>query len=156
MHLFTKAVPPGALAVVLLSLAACSDPNTVKLEDYGTRDVTLPGGQLIHAEVASTQSQMQRGLMFRTSLTPDRGMLFLFAKEDSHTFWMFQTLIPLDMIWMDSNNRIVEISENTPPCKTEAAQCPSYGGHEPALFVLELSGGSVARYHLKTGQVIRF
>jgi uncharacterized membrane protein (UPF0127 family) len=145
-----------AVFALLFSLAACSDANTVKLEDFGTRDVTLPGGQVIHAEIASTQPQVERGLMFRTTLAPDRGMLFLFPKEDSYTFWMFQTLIPLDMIWMDSNRRIVEMSTNTPPCKTEAAQCPSYGGHEPALFVLELNAGSAARFHLKTGDVIRF
>lgn len=142
--------------VLMLSLAACGDPDTVKLEDYGTRNVTLPGGELIHAEVASTQPQVQKGLMFRTSLAPDRGMLFLFSKEDSLPFWMFQTLIPLDIIWMDSDKKIVEISADTPPCKTEASQCPQYGGNQPALFVLELPAGSVARYHLRTGQTIRF
>jgi hypothetical protein len=142
--------------VLMLSSAACGDPDTVKLEDYGTRDVTLPGGELIHAEVVSTQAQVQKGLMFRKSLAPDRGMLFLFSKEDSLQFWMFQTLIPLDIIWMDSDKKIVEISADTPPCKTEASQCPQYGGHEPALFVLELPAGSVARYHLRTGQTIRF
>jgi uncharacterized membrane protein (UPF0127 family) len=150
----------SAMAVIafvsMLSSAACGDPDTVKLEDYGTRDVTLPGGELIHAEVASTQAQVQKGLMFRTSLAPDRGMLFLFSKEDSLQFWMFQTLIPLDIIWIDSDKKIVEISADTPPCKTEASQCPQYGGHEPALFVLELPAGSVARYHLQTGQTIRF
>ena len=145
-----------AALALLLSLAACSDPNTVRLEDFGTRDITLPGGQVIHAEIASTQQQVQRGLMFRTSLAPDRGMLFMFSKEERQTFWMFQTLIPLDIIWMDSNKRIVEVSTDTPPCKTEAARCPTYGGHEPALFVLELAAGSVARYHLKTGDAIRF
>jgi uncharacterized membrane protein (UPF0127 family) len=142
--------------VLMLSPAACGDPDTVRLEDYGTRDVTLPRGELIHAEVASTQPQVQKGLMFRKSLAPDRGMLFLFSKEDSLQFWMFQTLIPLDIIWMDSDKKIVEISADTPPCKTEASQCPQYGGHEPALFVLELPAGSVARYHLQTGQTIRF
>jgi uncharacterized protein len=144
------------LVLSTLLLAACHDPNTVKLEDFGTREVTLPGGKVIRAEIASTQAQVEHGLMFRTSLAPDRGMLFVFSKEEALTFWMFQTLIPLDMIWMDSNKHIVEISENTPPCKTEAAQCPQYGGHEPALFVLELNAGSVAKYHLKTGDVLQF
>jgi uncharacterized membrane protein (UPF0127 family) len=153
-----RLVSPFCLAALalLFTLAACSDPNTVRLEDYGTRDVTLPGGQVIRAEVASTQQQVERGLMFRTSLAPDRGMLFLFSKEEPLTFWMFQTLIPLDIIWMDSNRHIVEISPDTPPCKTEAAECPNYGGHVPALFVLELAAGSVAKHHLKTGDVIRF
>ena len=157
MRIVTTALSPLALLALLFSLAACSDPNTVRLEDFGTRDVTLPGGQVIRAEIASTQAQVQHGLMFRTSLAPDRGMLFLFSKEEALTFWMFQTLIPLDIIWMDSNKHIVEISANTPPCKAASSgQCPVYGGHEPALFVLELNAGLVARYHLKTGDVIRF
>lgn len=145
-----------ALGALLFSLAACSDPNTVKLEDYNTRDVTLPGGEAIHAEVVSTQAQVEKGLMFRTSLAPDRGMLFLFSKEGPQTFWMYQTLIPLDIIWMDSNKRMVEIVTGAPPCRTEAAQCPNFGGNAPSLFVLEVPAGSVARYHLKVGDVIRF
>jgi uncharacterized membrane protein (UPF0127 family) len=145
-----------AVSALVFSLAACSDPNTVKLEDFNTRDVGLPGGQTIHAEVVSTQQQVEKGLMFRTSLAPDRGMLFLFSKEGPQSFWMFQTLIPLDMIWMDSNKRIVEIAANATPCKTEASQCPTYGGHEPSLFVLEVPAGSAARYHLKVGDVLRF
>ena len=155
LSLRASAVAFTALAL-LCALTACGDSDTVKLEDYGTRDVTLPGGELIHAEVASTQPQVQKGLMFRTSLAPDRGMLFLFSKEDSLQFWMFQTLIPLDIVWMDSDKKIVEISADTPPCKTEASQCPQYGGHEPSLFVLELPAGSVSRYHLRTVQTIRF
>ena len=141
---------------MLFSLAACSDPNTVKLDDFYTREVTLPGDVVIHAEIASTQAQVERGLMFRKSLAPDHGMLFIFSKEERLNFWMFQTLIPLDIIWMDSTKHIVDISENTPPCKTEASQCPTYGGRDPALFVLELPAGSVARYHLKLGNVLRF
>lgn len=154
MRLINRAVPALAL---LLSLAACGDPNTAKLDDYFTRDVTLPHGDVIHAEVASTQAQVEKGLMFRTSLAPDHGMLFLFSNEERLTFWMFQTLIPLDIVWMDSNKRIVDISANTPPCKAATSdQCPVYGGHEPSLFVLELPAGAVAKYHLKTGDVIRF
>ena len=141
---------------LLFALAGCSDPDTVKLEDFGTRQITLPGGEIVHAEIASTQAQVERGLMFRTSMAPDRGMLFLFSRQEPLTFWMFQTLIPLDIIWMDQNKRIVEMSVDTPPCKTESAKCPTYGGHAPSLFVLELNAGAAARYHLKVGDMLRF
>jgi len=153
MRSIAKMAPVLALLAVL---AACRDTDTVNLDDYYTRAVTLPGGIVIHAEVASTQAQVEKGLMFRKSLAPDHGMLFLFSKEEPLKFWMFQTLIPLDIVWMDADKRVVEISENTPPCKTERDQCPVYGGSAPALFVLELAGGSVAHYHLKTGDTIQF
>jgi len=58
---------------------------------------------------------------------------------------MFQVKIPLDIIWMDSNRRIVEISGDTPSCQTKASQCPTYGGREMAQFVLELAGGEAQR-----------
>ena len=142
--------------VLTAALAGCRDPDVVRLEDFGTRAVTLPGGELIHAEVASTQAQVEHGLMFRTSMAADHGMLFVFSKEEPLTFWMFQTVIPLDIIWMDSSKKIVDISANTPPCTTAARQCPTYGGRQPALFVLELNAGSAAKFHLKNGDTIKF
>ncbi len=69
---------------------------------------------------------------------------------------MYQVRIPLDMIWMDSDHRIVEISADTPPCNTARDLCPTYGGHARAQFVLELAGGMAAKYGLKTGDRIEF
>jgi len=146
----------AAVCVLLSALAACGRTDTATLADLSVRDITLPGGQIIHAELATTPERLQRGLMFRTSLAPDRGMLFVFQQEDKVPFWMFQTLIPLDMIWMDSHRRIVEISADTPPCRTDESQCPSYGGHEPAQFVLELNAGAAAKYRLKIGDELSF
>ena len=145
-----------AVCVLLSALAACGGSDRATLADLAMHDVTLPGGQIIHAELATTPAQMQRGLMFRTSLAADRGMLFVYQQEGNYPFWMFQTLIPLDMIWMDSRRHIIEISADTPPCKTDESQCPNYGGHEPAQFVLELNGGAAAKYHLKIGDEITF
>jgi hypothetical protein len=145
-----------AACVLLSALAACGRSDRATLADLAMRDVTLPGGRIIHAELATTPAEMERGLMFRTSLAPDRGMLFVFQQEGKTPFWMFQTLIPLDMIWMDSRRRIVEISADTPPCRTDESQCPSYGGHQLAQFVLELNGGAAAKYHLKIGDELSF
>jgi hypothetical protein len=121
-----------------------------------TRDVTLPGGQVIKAETAVDTRDMLRGLMFRNSLAPDHGMLFVHPKNGRYSYWMYQTYIPLDMIWMDENHRIVEIVENAEPCKTAASQCPHYGGQEDARFVLELNGGQVRRYGIKQGNTIQW
>jgi len=142
--------------LTLLVLASCHDPNTVTLEDYNTRDIAMPGGEVVHAEVASTQPQVEKGLMFRTSLAPGRGMLFVFSHEAVQPFWMYQTLIPLDIIWMDANRKIQAMAKDAQPCKTEASQCPTFGGQQPSLFVLEVPAGSIAKYHLKLGDVLRF
>ncbi len=140
---------------LLLLLAACSDTSTLQPGDLHKQDVTLPGGQVIHAEVVTDARDMERGLMFRQSLAPDAGMLFVYGQPGAYKYWMYQTLIPLDIIWMDSNRRIVEISANTPPCKVARDDCPTYGGNEPAQYVLELGGGAAARYGLKNGDTLR-
>jgi uncharacterized membrane protein (UPF0127 family) len=70
---------------------------------------------------------------------------------------MYQVRIPLDIIWMDHDRRIVEISANTPACLSRSAhECPSYGGHEKARYVLELAGGGAALYGLKVGDTLGF
>ena len=99
--------------------------------------VMLPNGQRILAELATTNAEQERGLMQRTEIGPDRGMLFLFDRRDFRAFWMYRTLIPLDILWMDQDRRIVFISANTSPCPPEQGQnCPLYGGRELSQYVL--------------------
>ncbi len=119
--------------------------------------VTMPDRAVIQAELALTPAQQAQGLMFRTELAPDQGMLFVAAEMMPRSFWMHQTLIPLDIIWMDNQRRIVEISENTPPCPPELGRdCPNYGGEVPSQYVLELAGGQVAARGLKIGHRLKF
>ncbi len=136
-------------------LAACAC-GPAGVEEINTRDVTLPNGQNIRAEVVTTPQDMARGLMFRESIAPDRGMLFIHQAPGKYRYYMYQCRIPLDIIWMDSERRIVEISADTPPCKKAENECPLYGGHERAQFVLELGGGMAARYRLKLGDMLQF
>jgi len=139
----------------VLFLAGCGS-KTSPMEDLLTREVTLPGGHIIRAETAVDTRDMMRGLMFRDSLAPDHGMLFVHPVSGNYGYWMYQTNIPLDMIWMDQNHRIVELVENAPPCKTAASKCPHFGGHEPARFVLELNGGSIRKFGIRKGQTIQW
>jgi len=99
---------------------------------------------------------MTRGMMFRESLAPDRGMLFFHPEPGLYQYWMYQVLIPLDIIWLDNQRRIVEISPQTPPCKTAASQCPHYGGTQRARYVLELAGGMAEKHGLKLGDTLDF
>jgi uncharacterized membrane protein (UPF0127 family) len=139
----------------LLSLTCCG-PKANTLEDFPTQPIALPGGQVIRAETMIDSIDVQRGLMFRTSLAPDRGMLFVYPTPDLHQHWMYQVLIPLDIIWLDSKRNIVEIVENAQPCKTQASKCEQYGGKQISAYVLEIGGGMVKKYGLKLGQTLQW
>lgn len=144
------------VVIAALAMVSCGD-RAAAPEDYGTRVVTLPNGKAIRCEVMIHPQDMMRGMMFRDSLPAGRGMLFIHGEPGNYTYWMYQVKIPLDIIWMDQNRRIVEISANTPPCeKGPASSCPQYGGKEKAQFVLELAAGAVKEYGLKVGDVLDF
>jgi uncharacterized protein len=143
------------LLAVLLPLACCG-PKPTTLDDFPTRPVTLPGGQVIRAETLIDSFELIRGMMFRTSLAPDHGMLFVYPKPDKYEHWMYQTLIPLDIIWLDSNRDIVEMVENAQPCKTQASKCQQYGGKQISSFVIEIPGGMARKYGLQLGQRIQW
>lgn len=138
-----------------LLLAGCGTQST-SLEDFNTREITLPHGQVIKVETMVDVKDLLRGMMFRQSVPPDHGMLFVRRVAGRYSYFMYQTLVPLDTIWMDANHKIVEIVENMPPCPTAASQCPHYGGKEMSMYTLQVAGGGVKRYGLKVGDTIDF
>jgi uncharacterized membrane protein (UPF0127 family) len=145
----------AALIAAAALFSGCSNQET--LNETGTMLVTLPHGEKIKAEVVTHPTEMMRGMMFRDSLPMDRGMLFIHGSPGKYTYWMYQVKIPLDIIWIGRNRQVVEISRNTPPCTSQSAkECPSYGGNQPAVFVLELAGGAAAKYGIDVGQTITF
>jgi|SRR3989344_2749992 len=97
---------------------------------------------------ADTSSKQQWGLMFRESLERDGGMLFVFKKEGNYPFWMQNTLIPLDIIWIDQNQEIVFIKENAQPCREV---CIPIDPKQNAKYVLEINGGVASEINLKIG-----
>jgi uncharacterized protein len=139
--------------IAAVMLASCGEKSAT-IDDLHSTDLTLPGGQMIHAQTMATQWDRARGMAFHDSLEPGHGMLFLHETPGAYSYWMYQHYIPLDMIWMDGGRNIVEIVENAQPCKTVASKCPQYGGGKTALYVLELGGGMVQKYHLKIGDRI--
>jgi len=148
--------PLAAFAAALLSLCGCSSkPSDV--EGLNTTEITFPNGKTVIAETMVRDIDQMRGMMFRESLAKDRGMLFVHPKEGNVPYWMYQVRIPLDMIWLDQQRRIVEIAANAPACASKSSRdCPSYGGHEKARYVLELAGGGAALYGLKVGDTLSF
>ncbi|HEY2844725.1 MAG TPA: DUF192 domain-containing protein [Bryobacteraceae bacterium] len=145
------------LYVLAAALLVCSCGPQTDAGNLNITEVTFPNGKTVTAETMLRDVDQMRGMMFRDSLAKDRGMLFVHAAEGKHPYWMYQVRIPLDIVWMDQQRRIVEIAANTPPCPSkEAHECPSFGGRENARYVLELAGGSAAGYGLKAGDTLRF
>ncbi|MEA2489241.1 MAG: uncharacterized protein QOH21_1033 [Acidobacteriota bacterium] len=116
--------------------------------------VTFPDGFVVHTQLATDDESRAQGLMFRDQLRPGTGMLFFFPTAGDYPFWMKNTLIPLDMIWLDGSRKIVAMHHDVPPCKT--ADCPSYPPHAVALYVLEVAGGVANEHGLKVGDVLQF
>jgi len=92
--------------------------------------------------------------MFRESLPEKSGMIFLFPDAAPHQFWMKNTMIPLDIVWLEGSGRVLFVSANTPPCR--AAPCPSYGPAVTAVSVLEIAGGMGAKEKVTVGSTIWF
>ena len=113
------------------------------------------GGQRYTVEVADDHAERARGLMFRDSLPPDRGMLFIHEAEMPQSYWMKNTRIPLDILYFDSERVLVSQQRNVPPCSLGNA-CPSYPSDEPARYVLELNAGTAEELGLEDGAELTF
>jgi len=104
------------------------------------------------AEVAVTEREQARGLMYRQSLAKDRCMVFVGEGEALRPMRTRNHLMALDLAWVDADGRVVERSEHTPPCKAgRDGDCPSYGGSLPARHVLAFPSGTFRRLGLKLG-----
>ena len=116
--------------------------------------IVLPNGTVIQVELATDDATRGQGLMYRDQLRPGTGMLFLFPRDGEYPFWMKNTLIPLDILWIDQQKRVVHVKENVEPCRADP--CPNYPPNAIARYVLELSAGASRQYGLKVGDVLRF
>jgi uncharacterized protein len=148
--------------LVLLLALACAQRNgapapattTTAAAAVSEARIILPDKSVVIVEVASDETTREQGLMYRDHMAEDRGMIFLFPQAGEYPFWMKNTLIPLDMIWIDADHRIVHIAHDVPPCKADP--CPNYPPNAKASSVLELAAGVAAKHHLADGNVLRF
>jgi uncharacterized protein len=114
------------------------------------RDIHFPNGFTVFAELALEPDQLIRGLMFREHLDPDQGMLFVHQKPGFYPVWMKNTLVPLDVLWLDAKRMVVELACGAQPCKSDD-ECPQYGGRYSSVYVLEVPSGTIRRNHLMIG-----
>jgi hypothetical protein len=136
-----------------LAASAAFAPPAQAVVTFEKGELTIESDGKSHRfaiEIARTPEQSQQGLMFRTKMAPDAGMLFLYNPPQPVSMWMYQTLIPLDMLFIGADGRVVNIRERAVPGSTETI--PSAG---PVRAVLELNGGTVARLKLKPGDRVR-
>ena len=115
--------------------------------------VTVVSGDKQHVfkvELAISEADRERGLMFREQMADDAGMLFLFRGRELRAFWMKNTLIPLDMLFIDYDGRIVKIHENAKPGSLD-----SISSDFPVTAVLEINGGLSRKLGIKAGDIVR-
>ncbi len=116
--------------------------------------VVFPDGYVVHVEVAADDATRTQGLMYRDRLREGTGMIFIFPAAAEYPFWMKNTLIALDMIWIDEQRKIVHVKNDVPPCRADP--CPSYPPGAVARYVLEVPAGVARQHHLAASDVLRF
>jgi uncharacterized membrane protein (UPF0127 family) len=112
---------------------------------------TASGDHRLRVEVAQSAAAQQKGLMYRQSLGKDRGMLFIFGKQEPLTFWMKNTMIPLDILFISSDLVIVDAT-TMHPCTFDP--CPFYASKRPAKYALEVNAGYVRIHAIKIGDTV--
>jgi len=158
--------------VFVLCLVACSNSTKAKHDDAPTTShpeaapvdvasakvwLTGPQGEVpVTVEVVATEGKIMKGLMYREHLPPENGMIFLMGvmndgQEYDHAFYMRNTLIPLDMLFINKDMTVVGIVENAEP-RTETLRRVG----KPSLYVLEVNAGWCAQKQIKAGAKVRF
>jgi len=114
----------------------------------------VPDGSRLQLELALSEKEKKVGLMFRDSLPSDWGMLFPFASDGIFGFWMKDTLIPLDIVWLDVAGKVVEIHADAPPCRSDP--CAKFANKEKARAVLLVNAGYSRAHGLAPGARLAF
>jgi len=135
---------------LISTLIACQSPDTSAAASPVTPPqasfTTAKGNITVKLEIADTPRTREEGLMHRKSLPADQGMLFVFSKEEDHRFWMKNTYLHLDMIFVNAAGKIIGIIENAEP-----GTLHTRGINQPSLYVIEVNGGFCRRYGIEAG-----
>jgi uncharacterized protein len=107
--------------------------------------------KFINIEIANTEEKRMQGLMFREKMQENEGMLFIFDGEDVHSFWMKNTILPLDIIFINSRKEIVTIHKNATPYSEQ-----SLSSFKPVLYVVEVNSGFTDKYNIKAGDIVNW
>ena len=154
-----QVIIPIAIAAFIIGIVGIlTIPSDAKLEA-----VEFPRGtikiddQVLQVQIADTEPRRVRGLMFQEQLPYDQGMFFVFDKPGTYSLWMLNMQFPLDMIWFDTDGKVVHIEENVPPCKSalETVTCSGVNpGNDQALYILEVTSGFVDKFGITENSVL--
>lgn len=144
---------------IVMMISACSGPSprqeakTGPNQDHPSPQIALlthPTHTIFEIELAKTPQQRMRGLMYRKKLAPQKGMLFIYPIDDDHGFWMKNTAIPLDMIFINSELSVVGIIANAEPFSLATCKVG-----RPSRYILEINAGLAARFNINVGTKVR-
>lgn len=135
--------------LVALLFVACKAASSSPVVELTVSSESGKRLEQFTVELASTNEERSKGLMFRRELSPRKGMLFLFPEERKLSFWMKNTLIPLDMVFISKDWRVVGVVENATPLSEEPR-----GVDQDSQYVLEVAGGTAKRLGIKAGSIV--
>ncbi|MFA6093371.1 MAG: DUF192 domain-containing protein [Elusimicrobiota bacterium] len=118
--------------------------------------IILPDGALLIADLARTPETRTTGLMFRTELPKEYGMLFAFPQEQELQFWMKNTFVDLDMVWLSADKKVTSVAERVPRCEKDASDDLVARRAGVGRYVLELPAGAARRHKIQPGAALRF
>jgi len=136
---------PLIIAIQIILGLTISTPHKIQFQDSKTS---------IQVEVADSPAERKKGLMFRKKLDITEGMLFVFPEEDYRGFWMKNTLIPLEIIFVDKNGIIINIEEAIPEPNTYDEDLKTYRSDEPAKYVIETNSTFTEKWNVTEGEKV--
>lgn len=151
---FSVGISLGIMAVCCFGLLAATAGTIFRHVPAGPRPrscvIAFPSGDHLNVEVSATREERGFGLMDRAA--PGRGMLFIYPDAGQHRIWMYRMHFPLDLVWLNHRQQIIDIAQGVPPCNHLVPYlCRQYGQAKTANYVLELPQGSVERRDLRMG-----
>lgn len=141
----------SAASAATAVLAAGAVPQQLATQALCLSSQNSSKPQIVQAELAMTAEKRATGLMMRESLAENNGMLFVYPHTGQRSFWMFRTLIPLDIAFVSSKGEILDIQQMQPCASYWSQRCPSYPAAEPFLYALEVNLGKFSEWGINAG-----
>ncbi|MCP9453296.1 MAG: DUF192 domain-containing protein [Nitrospira sp.] len=152
-----QALSSRLILAALGALILVGRPAVGSAADSRLIPIKTPSGAIIQAEIADTPVKRATGLMYRDHLDKNRGMLFVFGQPQAWGFWMKNTRIPLDMIWLNAQKRVIHIERHVPICTKTDDSCPLYKPNtDDAVYVLEIAADLAEEYKIARGSTLEF
>jgi len=143
------------VTAIILFVGSIASIQLLKTQHQVTyRETITIREQEFSVKLAQTGKERSEGLMWVEELPENEGLLFIYEQEGYRSFWMKNTLIPLDIVFIDDVNRIVDVIHEVQPCEQE--HCPTYRSAKQAKYVLEINGGISKTHEFKIGDLVEF